>query len=177
LAFFSFTSWPPTVARGAGLNQSAAESITLRARIKWPATGASVTEIAEKLGVCRQTVSEWRNHHPTFQATLKERRKELWSASTDRLRSLLPPALDLLEREIQQGNVKAALALIRSAVPLASQILTEQQQGVVFNDNRQVSVVGKDYGMLKQLTPLQRDLLRRRIQAELEEVRKLAPDK
>jgi hypothetical protein len=143
------------------------------------AAGFGVTEVAKKLEVSRWTVSMWRSRNPEFRAALNERRKELWSGLTDRLRSLLPAALDLIERQIRRGNVNAALSLVKSVGPIAIQILKGEQQerqGTVFNDNRSV-IVGKDYDTLKELTPLQRDTLRRRMQAELLEVRKLAPDK
>jgi transposase-like protein len=136
------------------------------------AAGATVTEAAEKLGVARQTVSEWRNHNRSFQAALNERRGELWSSTTDRLRALVPPALDLLEREVRNGNVKVALALVRAGF-VATQ--KAEQPGLTYNDNRAVSV-GKDYSSLMQLTPLQRDQLRRRIQGQLLEIKNLKDD-
>jgi hypothetical protein len=125
----------------------------------------------------RVLVSEWRNHNGAFQATLNERRKELWSSVTDRLRSLLPPALDLLEREIRQGNVKAAMVLIRAVGLDLSAELKAEQQGVAYNDNRQIVVAGKDYSYLYELTPLQRDQLRRRFQGEIEAIRNEFPDR
>jgi hypothetical protein len=141
------------------------------------AAGATVTQTADKLGVARQTVSEWRNHHPTFQSALAERRKELWSSVRDRLGSLLSPALDLLERAIRQGNVNAALALVRSI--MATNILEadQQQNGVVLNDNRQVVTINRDFDPLKGLTPLQRDQLRNHMQAKILEMRKSVQDK
>lgn len=60
-------------------------------------TSASDQETATAVGVTRQTVCGWRNHHPGFIATLNSRRLEVWGASSDRLRSLLPKALDVLE--------------------------------------------------------------------------------
>lgn len=57
------------------------------------ATGRTVTEAAEAVGVARQTVSEWLNQHRGFQAELNRRRQELWAASTDCLRALVPKAL------------------------------------------------------------------------------------
>jgi hypothetical protein len=51
--------------------------------------------------VTRQTVCEWFNHHPGFQAALNSRRQELWEEMTDTLRGLLPKALDMLARELE----------------------------------------------------------------------------
>jgi hypothetical protein len=79
------------------------------------AMGKTVTEAADSLGVTRQTVSEWRNRNPAFEAALNERRKELWSGMSDRLRALLPNALGVLEQSIERGDVKAAIAVLRAA--------------------------------------------------------------
>ena len=65
------------------------------------ASGKTLTDTAKALEVTRQTVSEWFNHHPGFQAALNSRRQELWAGMTDRLRGLLPKALDVLERELE----------------------------------------------------------------------------
>jgi len=61
------------------------------------ASGKTVTDTAMAIEVTRQTMSEWRNHHPSFQAALNKRRQELWEGMTDTLRGLLPKALDVLE--------------------------------------------------------------------------------
>ena len=80
------------------------------------ATGSNLTAVAEKLGVARQTVSEWRNHHAGFIARLNLRRQELWEDHTDKLRSLLPIALDALEVELSGENrLQAALAILKLA--------------------------------------------------------------
>ena len=50
--------------------------------------------------VTRQTVSEWLNHHPGFEAALNSRRRELWNGMTDTLRGLLPKALEVMKREL-----------------------------------------------------------------------------
>jgi transposase-like protein len=79
------------------------------------AAGATVTETAEKLGMARQTVSEWRNQNPGFQAAVNLRRQDLWQAQSDRLRALLPKALNLLENAIETGSVSAATAVLKAA--------------------------------------------------------------
>ncbi|MDP9359623.1 MAG: hypothetical protein M3R02_30910 [Chloroflexota bacterium] len=63
-------------------------------------SGTSDRETAAAVRVSRQTVCGWRNHHPAFIATLNARRLETWGASSDRLRALLPKALDCLEGAI-----------------------------------------------------------------------------
>ena len=59
------------------------------------AAGATDTEAAAKMKLNRVTVTRWRCYSPTFRATLAVRRREVWGAAADRLRALLPKALDV----------------------------------------------------------------------------------
>ncbi len=61
------------------------------------AFGATVTDASLTVEVSRQTVSEWLHHHPGFQAALHTRQRELWQGNAERLRSLVPKALETLE--------------------------------------------------------------------------------
>jgi transposase-like protein len=82
------------------------------------AAGATVTAVAEQVNCARQTVSEWLNQNPAFQAGLNQRRAELWAEQSDPLRGLLPKALDTVESALEEGGaegLKAALAIIRAA--------------------------------------------------------------
>jgi len=78
-------------------------------------TGKSDQAVADAIGVSRPTVTSWRLYDPHFQAELNRRRKEVWGASVDRIRALLPKAFDVLEREIDGGSYRAALELIKLA--------------------------------------------------------------
>jgi hypothetical protein len=77
--------------------------------------GSTDNEAATAVKVNRVTVTKWRNYDPVFAAELNRRRKELWGASVDRLRALIPKALDALEVELASGKhrVKAALDILR----------------------------------------------------------------
>ena len=78
--------------------------------------GQTDSEVAEAVGVTRQTISVWRNHHPAFQAALHTRREAVWGAAVDRLRGLLPRAVERLEAELDGPNGwKVALRLIEVA--------------------------------------------------------------
>src|SRR5438067_5299377 len=78
-------------------------------------TGQSDTEVATVVGVTRQTICVWRNHHPGFQATLHARRQAVWGAAVDRLRELLPRAGERLEAELDgPDGWKIALRLIEA---------------------------------------------------------------
>ena len=65
------------------------------------ASGKTVTDTAMAIKVTRQTVSEWLNHHPGFEAALNSRRQELWTGMIDTLRGLLPKALEVLKCELE----------------------------------------------------------------------------
>jgi len=69
--------------------------------------GATDAETARTAGVARQTVNEWRNWNPTFQAELNRRRKEQWHAATERLRSLAGRAVEVLDDDLRGDDPKA----------------------------------------------------------------------
>lgn len=74
--------------------------------------GESDAAAAEQVGVHRTTITRWRLYDVVFQAAVNRRRREIWSTSTDRLRSLLPIALDALEAELQQpGRQRSRVAI------------------------------------------------------------------
>jgi len=80
------------------------------------ATGQSITATAEAVDVARQTVSEWVNRHCGFQAALNQRRQDVWRDCADKLRALLPKALDTLEAELDgERRLKAAEAIVKMA--------------------------------------------------------------
>jgi hypothetical protein len=83
------------------------------------AAGKSDTETAEALRVHRVTVTRWRCYDPAFQAALNARRAEAWASGVDRLRDLIPKALDALADVLTTGEhanrVKAAAAILRLA--------------------------------------------------------------
>ena len=78
-------------------------------------TGKTDQAVADAVGVARPTVTCWRLNDPYFEAELNRRRKEVWGASADRIRALLPKAFDTLEKAIDEGSYQAALALIKVA--------------------------------------------------------------
>jgi hypothetical protein len=76
--------------------------------------GKSDMEVAGIVGVHRVTVSKWRLYDPYFQAELNARRRALWGDAAERLRALLPKAIDTLEAELSgDKRLAAALQVIR----------------------------------------------------------------
>jgi hypothetical protein len=77
-------------------------------------SGMTVTDTAAAVEVTRQTVSEWLNHHPGFQAALNRRRQELWAGMTDALRNLLPQAVEVLKHELEgEARLQAAVHILK----------------------------------------------------------------
>jgi hypothetical protein len=81
------------------------------------AFGATVTDAAATVEVSRQTVSEWLHHNAGFQAALHARQHELWQGNAERLRSLVPKALETLEGSLsdEKQGVAAAVHVLKAA--------------------------------------------------------------
>ncbi|MGH2626244.1 MAG: helix-turn-helix domain-containing protein [Anaerolineales bacterium] len=62
--------------------------------------GKTDGEVAEAVGVSRQTVWEWRHRHPVFIAEVNRRRVEVWEAASERLRGLVDRAVEVLEADL-----------------------------------------------------------------------------
>jgi hypothetical protein len=80
--------------------------------------GKSCTSTAQALGIARITLYRWRRDD-LFRETLEERRRELWSDAADRLKSLVHPSLDVLERNLNdrydRAQFRAAATILRLA--------------------------------------------------------------
>jgi hypothetical protein len=105
-------------------------------------SGMTVTDTAAAVEVTRQTVSEWLNHHPGFQAALNGRRQDLWVGMTDTLRGLLPQALEVLKSELEgETPLPAAIHVLKACglyggVPVP-QGPTEVEDAVIAEKARQ----------------------------------------
>ena len=80
--------------------------------------GKSDQETADCVGVHRVTVTKWRNYDAHFQAALNVRRRDVFSTSADRLRSLVPVAVEVLEAELRNsenaGRGQLALNILKA---------------------------------------------------------------
>jgi len=83
--------------------------------------GRSVTEAAAAASVARQTVHTWLRDDYTFQAAYNRGRKELADAHAARLHALTAVALDTVETAMKEGDVKAALTVLRGVGMLAGE--------------------------------------------------------
>jgi hypothetical protein len=70
-------------------------------------------EVAEAVGVTRETVWHWRHDHLVFIAELNRRRKALWAEALERLRVLVGKAVDVIEQAVGDGDLKAAVELLK----------------------------------------------------------------
>lgn len=80
--------------------------------------GATDQEAAEAAGVTRQTVCGWRNQDAAFAAELNSRRKALWENASERMRSLVSRALEVLCEDLDAEDPRlrqaAAVHVLRS---------------------------------------------------------------
>jgi hypothetical protein len=75
--------------------------------------GRTDREVADVVGVGRQTIWRWRNEIPVFVAALNRERHELWASNSDRLRSLTSKALAVVDEALDASDVQTALAVLR----------------------------------------------------------------
>lgn len=80
-------------------------------------TGASDRDVAARVGVSRSQVCRWRNYDPDFGAEVNRRRAEVWGRTADRLRALLPRALDRVAEALDDPicGATAAFQLLKLA--------------------------------------------------------------
>ena len=80
--------------------------------------GKSMSAVATALSMDRRTLYRWRQEEP-FRFELECRRRELWDEAADRLRGMVHPSLDILERELADrydgARHRAATAVLRLA--------------------------------------------------------------
>jgi len=120
--------------------------------------GKSVTDTAAAVGVTRQTVSGWLNADTLFIATLNDERADLWEAGKDRLRSLLPRALDVLETGLDHPDLRIGLAAARDVLRLLNPGDCRPDPAVTEEDVR-LDLESKDNGRRRQAFQNQLDAM------------------
>lgn len=76
--------------------------------------GATDSEVAAAVGVCRETVWSWRRESPVFMAELEKRRAEVWGSAAEKLRSLLMRAIANLEKAVDEGSLRASVEVLKA---------------------------------------------------------------
>ena len=76
------------------------------------ALGKSKTEVATTVGVSRQQLHRW-DKNVYFRSAVSMNHAELWIGNKERLRGLAGKAVAVIENEIEGGNLKAAVELLK----------------------------------------------------------------
>lgn len=81
--------------------------------------GNTQVEAAKAAGAAEATVSRWMHGNALFVATLNQRRQDVWDTRAERLRDLVPLAIDIIEAAMQPEKpegmrVRAALAILKT---------------------------------------------------------------
>ena len=76
-------------------------------------SGSTHLEAAKLAGVQRSTVTAWCNKNITFIAEWNRRRRQRLAVAGERLHQTMGAALDAVAESIRDGDIAAALALIR----------------------------------------------------------------
>lgn len=79
-------------------------SLKQRTAVDLLVLGKSDREVAETIGVARQTVTLWRNCDENFQRLLQLRRQEIWGCHVERLRQLVGEAVSVLADDLRQQD-------------------------------------------------------------------------
>lgn len=80
--------------------------------------GKSASQVAEMIGVDRTTVYRWLKE-PSFVAERNRQANELRDTAQSRLHALVGKSIDVVERQVEAGNLKAALAVLKSTGMMA----------------------------------------------------------
>jgi len=75
--------------------------------------GKAVSQVADLVSVDRTTVYRWLKE-PSFVAERNRQANELRDAAQSRLHALVGKSIDVVERQLAAGNLKAALAVLKS---------------------------------------------------------------
>ena len=66
--------------------------------------GMNDTEVAEELGLARQTVNKWRNKNQNFGAKLEQQQRELNKESRQQLSGLVSRSVEVLGQSLESEN-------------------------------------------------------------------------
>jgi len=66
--------------------------------------GMNDTEVAEELGLARQTVNKWRNKNQNFGAKLEQQQRELNKESRQQLSALVSRSVEVLGQSLESEN-------------------------------------------------------------------------
>jgi hypothetical protein len=82
-------------------------------------TGATLSSVAQSVGIGRKTLYRWRTEDTAFQAELARRRSEILDSSVDRFRDLLGKSMDLIESHLRDPYTITALRAARTLLSMS----------------------------------------------------------
>lgn len=129
--------------------------------------GTKIVDIANEIGVTRETVSRWINDNPIFIATLNEKRRELYQASQDRMLRMLDTAYDTLFELLGEDSpptvrLRAAQTVIQMCNEIKDNVGPAEPDEVAHELNNQAAL--KEQGM--ELDRLINEMSRRHLGPE-----------
>ena len=84
--------------------------------------GSTATEAALAAGVDRRTLFRWQRTDSEFQAALNRGRREIRDAAELRLERLATSAVAALEKALEEGDARSALAVLRGLGLMSSSV-------------------------------------------------------
>ena len=96
------------------------------------AAGRSKASVAEDVDISRQQLWEWEKN-VYFKSAVSRIHADLWVENAQRLRGLGTRAVDVIEKEIESGNVKAAIALLKT-IGMSNGKIALQRKGKTVED-------------------------------------------
>ena len=96
------------------------------------AAGKTKNTVAEEVGISRQQLWEW-GKNVFFRSAVSRIHSDLWIENKQRLRGLGGKAVDVIATELDNGNLKAAVELLK-LIGLSNGKIALAQQGKSVND-------------------------------------------
>ena len=96
------------------------------------AAGKTKNTVAEEVGISRQQLWEW-GKNVFFRSAVSRIHSDLWGENKQRLRGLGGKAVDVIATELDNGNLKAAVELLK-LIGLSNGKIALAQQGKSVND-------------------------------------------
>jgi hypothetical protein len=113
--------------------------------------GKTVVDAAVDAGVDRATVHRWLKDDFDFQAAMNAGRRELRRVAYDRLERLAEKAVGCLEQAIDQGDVKAALEIVKGMGILAPSLIGSEDAAELAEEADFRAPGGESRRQLKEL--------------------------
>jgi len=91
-----------------------------RVAIELLAVGKPLSQVAEKCGVDRKTLYVWRHDNVNFTAALRARRRELFGDLADQVPALLPRAIEVLSKQLNDRYDRARFDAARTILRMVN---------------------------------------------------------